>query len=652
MKHLNGVLLVLSITLLIWWNFTEGIPFLWDDKGVIDTNPYIGGFDSLKYLFDKNYFLVFHELSYRPVVTLTHILDNALVVKNPAVNHFTNLLFHMFNAMLVYAVLIKLFGGKKPLAPVCAVFFAINPLHLETLGIAAFRDDILMTFFFLLAFLYFLKFHVKPKFIYALAVGIFLILSLFSKETALIFLPAAFLSDILIFHTPVRKNYAGKCAIYMMMAIVCVLYLTVRFRFMMNPEESVSGYTYFVSRIPVLMRPLIALAVAFRICLLPVNLIFDYNSKNTLYMLASQGIIIILFLSVFWKAFLHDRIMKFGLIAAFLPLLPVLGIYPIENFFANRYCYLPLAGFSIIVVRGCLLVIHNYRELVTVITILVLSMSLFSLAGKTYFHSDEAFAQKLIADSSYNYKALNDLGTLSQKNNDIDTALLYYEESLAVNPNYYEGCYNLANAYLEAGKFEDAHKYAGRLIKMNPYRSDAYRLIGDIMLAQNNRQGAVEYYSAAIERYPLDINARNNLGTVLEQQELLDEATRMYTSILEINPRFDLAWSNLGNIAIKRKDYKHAQKAYLEALKINPRNSVTWYNLGNAYFYLKQFSDAEKSYVQSISLNPASYEAMYNLAVLYIQTGNKPAGIRILEKYTNLKPDDVEAKKQLESLRK
>ncbi|GEM_PF-1811491 len=652
MKHLFRILLLVSISLLIWWKFSVNVPFLWDDDGIIKSNPYIGSLKSVKYLFDKNYFIIFNELSYRPVVTLSHILDNAFIVKNSSLNHLTNLIFHILNAVLVYLILVRLFGEKKLFPVVCAVFFAVNPLHIETLGIAAFRDDILMTFFFLLAFLYFLKFHVKPRFGYSLLVGIFLILSLFSKETALIFLPVAFFSDILIFSSQEKKNYIGKFAIYMMIAIVGVIFLTVRFWFMMNPEESISGYTYFVSRIPVYYRPVIALATAFRLCLLPVNLIFDYNNRNTLTMLASQGIIIILFISLFWKAFLHDKIMKFGLLLALLPLIPILGLYPIENFFANRYVYLPLFGFSIIIVRGCFLLIHNYHELVTVLVTLILSISLFSLAGKSYFSSDEVFAQKLVNDSSYNYKALNYLGTISQQNRDLETAQLYYEESVAVNPNYYEGCYNLSSIHLINKEFEQAHKYAVRLTRMNSYRSDGYRLLGDIMLAQNNDEGAVQYYSRAIEKNRFDLDARNNLGTLLEAKGLLDEAGRMYSSVLELSPNFDVAWSNLGNIAIKRMDYQAAVRDYHEALKINPANAVSWYNLGNAYYNLKNYKEAKECYTRSLELNPSSPEAMYNLAVLYMQTGDRSSAIAILKKYVAANPQDTEAKKQLEALQK
>jgi len=390
------------------------------------------------------------------------------------------------------------------------------------------------------------------------------------------------------------------------------------------------------------------LGAGIRIGFLPFNIILDYNNKKLLYFLALQGFGVGMVLLFVCKHLVKDKLFKFGILMVFLPLIPVMNIYPLENFFATRYVYLSCFGFSIL-----LSTILNINKKLTALSfvIVTLFLSCVTITGQTYFLSKERFAKKMIADNEESYKALNYLGTINIDKREIDKAQEYYEKALSINPDYLEACYNLASVYIKHGFFDEAEKVVQNIIKLNPYRSDGYRLWGDILLKKSNLEKAIQLYEKALFHNYFDLDARNNLGTVYEQLNNLDKAADLYLVIISINPIMDLAWSNLGNINIKRSEYDLAVQCYLEALQINDANAQTWYNLGNAYFYKRQWSQAEECYTQALLYNPSFHEALYNLSVTQLNSGDRNSAIKTLDRYLEINPDDLSARQQLELLK-
>lgn len=629
------------------WSGILNAPFLWDDEGIIVTNSFVNSLKNLGYLFQKSYFTIFHELSYRPVVSFSHIVDAVIWGKMPFGHHLTNLLIHGINVVLLYTMLRKLYSHNRMLALIAPVLFALHPAHLESLGVVAYRDDILMTCFFLCALNTFIilkqkrTLHVGYYSIFVISIG----LSLFAKETALVFLPLIFLFDRLIFRTSKNRIpiYAGVICVYL-------FYVYIRFYVMDNPDVS-NSVSFFSDRIPYIVRPLVCSMLAVVMGLLPVTIILDYHNGLMLFVESVQGFFLIILFLMAYKKLCNTNEARTGIILAVLPLVPVLNLFPLENLFANRYMYLPCVGFSILLSCICRGFFQNQkRKTGYAIIAPVILFSCISLYGQQYFLSKEAFAHKLIADSHENYKALNYLGTIRLDQGNINEAQSYYEKALNVNPHFFEAWYNYAAVLIKQRVYDKAQTAAEKLISLNPRRAEGYRLLGDIMLDQNKMDRAESLYQQALTRNPYDLDARNNLGTVYEAQNKLDKASELYISIIKLNRANDIAWANLGNVAVKRKDYNSAEKCYLTALQVNSSNAMTWYNLGNVYYYQKKGKEAETCYIESSLIDPTFPDPVHNLAVVYISAGNKRAALETFQRYLKLNPHDVEAQNQVSVL--
>ncbi|MCX6927392.1 MAG: tetratricopeptide repeat protein [Verrucomicrobia bacterium] len=87
--------------------------------------------------------------NWHPLTWISHMLDRELFGWNAGGHHFTSLLLHAANSVLVFWVLRYLTGAAGRSALVAA-FFALHPLHVESVAWVAERKDMLSSFFGLL----------------------------------------------------------------------------------------------------------------------------------------------------------------------------------------------------------------------------------------------------------------------------------------------------------------------------------------------------------------------------------------------------------------------------------------------------------------------------------------------------------------------
>jgi len=85
---------------------------------------------------------------WHPLTWLSHMLDCQLFGLQAGWHHATNLLLHLFNTILLYYFL-KLATGYRWRAWLVAAFFAIHPMHVESVVWVSSRKDVLSGFFFM-----------------------------------------------------------------------------------------------------------------------------------------------------------------------------------------------------------------------------------------------------------------------------------------------------------------------------------------------------------------------------------------------------------------------------------------------------------------------------------------------------------------------
>ena len=158
---------VLAATLaaLVGAAFSSALPgaFIWDDRTLIEENSQITSLANIGQVFTRHFLdsdrgtLEVANLYYRPLVTVSFMVDHALFGLKPWGFHLTNVLLHMLATLLVFVLARRVLRGPEvDDAPgwqveaaswAAAALFAVHPSRVEAVTWVSGRTDVMMTLF-------------------------------------------------------------------------------------------------------------------------------------------------------------------------------------------------------------------------------------------------------------------------------------------------------------------------------------------------------------------------------------------------------------------------------------------------------------------------------------------------------------------------
>ena len=126
----------------------------WDDDKYVVDNPDIKDvtLHNLAKISSSNYLG-----NYQPLTMLTYMVEYSFFNLNPAIYHCTNLLLHIINCLLVFALIYGL-SGSYITSLLVALLFAIHPMRVESVAWIAERKDVLSAFFYFFSLLFYIKY--------------------------------------------------------------------------------------------------------------------------------------------------------------------------------------------------------------------------------------------------------------------------------------------------------------------------------------------------------------------------------------------------------------------------------------------------------------------------------------------------------------
>src|SRR5215470_11354090 len=188
--------------------------FLWDDDAYVINNELLTAPDG----WQRIWFSLDSPSQYFPLTYSTFRIEHALWGLNTTGYHWVNLLLHVANALLVWAVLARL---KVPGAWLAAAIFALHPVQVESVAWITERKNVLMSFFFLLtllAWIAFLDERTKRRWIFYCLALIFYVLALSAKATACT-LPAALFLILWLEKKPITMRRLMQIVPFVMLGV-------------------------------------------------------------------------------------------------------------------------------------------------------------------------------------------------------------------------------------------------------------------------------------------------------------------------------------------------------------------------------------------------------------------------------------------------
>jgi len=102
---------------------------------------------------------------------------------------------------------------------------------------------------------------------------------------------------------------------------------------------------------------------------------------------------------------------------------------------------------------------------------------------------------KLDPEKQAHYAQLNHkLGLAQKQAGNLNNAIAYYRQALALKPQFWEAHYNLGIVLREQGDLEAAIASYRKVLELNPHNWETYNRLGQIYQAQNNLAEAVAIY--------------------------------------------------------------------------------------------------------------------------------------------------------------
>ena len=647
-------LLLALVTIAVFWQVGSCDFISYDDSRYIRDNEHVNtglSWENVIWAFTKSYASNWHPLTW-----LSHMLDCQLFGMAPAGHHLTNLLLHVANTLLLFAVLKRMTGAVWRSVFVAAAF-AIHPLHIESVAWVAERKDVLSTLFWILTMGAYLGYVNRPnKSRYALTVVVFG-LGLMAKPM-LVTLPLVLLlldywplgrfqkashhkntgrtqkgifGHLLLEKVPLLLLSAGSCAI-----------------------------TYFVQQKGGSVAAINAISPAMRIS----NAVFSYakyigkmiwpsrlavfyphpGDKLPLWMVVL--IAMLLFAISIWVIKLAKKrgYLTVGWFWYIITLLPVIGIVQVGlQAMADRYTYVPLTGLFIIVAWGLADISTKwpYRKAVlTILSVTVLSaMAIASRLQVRHWRNSVTIFEHALKVTDDNYVAYSSLVKPLFKQGRIDEAMAYNYQALRINPNDDIVHVNLGFILSKIGKFDEAVKHYARALQIKPDNPAAYKNMGNALLRQGKATEAIEQYQQVLRLLPDNAQMYNDIGTALGQEGKLDQAITHFRKALEIEPEFAKAHYNLGYALRHQGKFDQAVEHYTRAIQITPDDPDTYKNLADMLIQQGKIAEAIEQYQQVLRLTPDNAQVHNDLGLAFGRGGKLDQAAAHFNKALQINPE-------------
>jgi tetratricopeptide (TPR) repeat protein len=564
-KHSIFVVLMLIILILgVYWSVQNYEFINFDDYIYVTENSHTQSgitLDGFRWAFGTKYFGLWN-----PLVWLSFMLDYQLFGFNAGGYHWTNVIIHIFNTILLFFLFRNLTGAVWRSAFVAALF-AIHPINVESVAWVAERKNVLSTFFWMLTMLSYVWYVKQPNWKRYLPVFVSFALGLMSKPM-LVVLPFVLL---LLDYWPLNRTAintqnetniqatlkAGKEKLNFLILEKAPLFILSTILICITIYSPQSGSapqskriiaSFFIQRIN---NAIFSYAMYLKKLFWPMDLSISYLYLNiAIWHLFLSAIFLIIITIIVCKYFKKYPYLTVGWFWYLGTLIPVLGIVQIgEHTMADRYAYVPFIGLFVMIAWGAEQIsskkIYLKKPFIfaSVLIIVFLSAATYNQI-KLWANTVTLFEDALKKDPN-NYVAYAVMGHEMLNNGENEKALYCYDMALKLNPRFYGAYINEGLVLMTMGKRYDALKFFEKAMRLDKFQADAYYDIAKFYMADNKLDESIPYFIKAVEIKPDYKEAYNDLGVVLVKKGRIGEGILQFEKALHINPYYKDSRKNL-----------------------------------------------------------------------------------------------------------
>ena len=606
-KLVLGLLLVV-VTLALYNPVSRNGFVNFDDDRYVTDNPQVQA--GLRWSTISWAFTSFDQANWHPLTWLSHALDCQLFRLNPVGHHYTNVLLHAANALLLFLIL-QWFTGYTARSLMVAALFALHPLNVESVAWVAERKNVLSMFFFLLAVAAYGWYVRKPSVARYLAVAALFGMGLMSKPMV-ITLPLVLL---LLDYWPLGRSVWGRAPAHVQaerssaaapplwklcLEKLPLLALSALSAMVTMMAQGAGGAVLSSAAHDPWLR-LENVVVSYELYLekavwpFRLAVLYPYPHALRAWEVAASAVVLLAVTVAVLKNRKH-RALVAGWLWFLGTMIPMIGLIQVGNqAMADRYAYLPLIGVFVMIVWAAAEWARN-RQLSGKLLAPVGLTVLFALAAVThiqlsYWHDDFTLWSRVLAVTRNNFVAENNFGNALIRQGRPNEAIIHFRAAAALEPGDSASQLNLGIYAQEHGDLQQAReRYA-----------NALRLTTDAQMRAS---------------------ALANLGTVYFALHDYAQAEQNLVAALKLKRGFPIALLDLGLMAQKtaqgKDDWYRAADYYAQFVAVDP-SDVGFLLLANALHQAGRDAEANRAYQEAQSLSTDMNQARQKAAQLLRQ---------------------------------
>ena len=527
-------LLIVAATILSYWQMFDATKQFtaYDDNAYVTSQPLVKGFraGTIPKIFDPSTTVA---SNYHPLTVLSLAVDYAVWGPSALAFGLVNLTLHIIASLVVLALLRRLLGGDL-LPEIGALWFAIHPLHVESVAWVSGRKDVLFGVFFVASVILYLRYlDTSTKGALVLCFMTFL-LSCLSKPTAIV-LPLLLVVLDLWHGRGIQLRGIFEKLPFLAVSIIMGL-ITLR---MQTAGGAIADAETFsiVERIGIASYGFVMYWVHF---IWPVNLnaFYPYPHVNGVFVMPwyywVMGVVPVMSGVVMVRqcASLRDndagetpsrpyvsRLSSLGLAWYSITIILVLQIISVgQVIMADRYTYIPMIGMLLGIVPGIEYLMQRWKgATLVVLTLFTISLGVLTHRQVGMWHDTETIWTSVLARSG-NHGSAEEV----RRTNLSEGYLPIY---------IYRGIH-----YFEAGNAQASYNDLRALLTYPSPRTDAYERLGLLAGMMGKIDESIAAYTSAINNGNASADAYLNRGIGYLRTGRPDDARRDFEMGLTRNP--------------------------------------------------------------------------------------------------------------------
>lgn len=198
----------------------------------------------------------------------------------------------------------------------------------------------------------------------------------------------------------------------------------------------------------------------------------------------------------------------------------------------------------------------------------------------------------------------------------LDQAKIIYKELLNRAPNEAVVLHLLGLVYFEQNSTAKAEKLLLQAIKIQPDLGEAHNNLANLFIQEGKYKKAITYFNTVIKLNPNNATTHYNLAIAYENTKATDNAISHYKIAIKLKPDFVESYINLASLSNNLGDLKQSSEYYQKALELVPNISQVERNFGTVLIGLGKIDDAIKHFSTALKVEPEDGDAFRQKAFI------------------------------------